>query len=665
MAVKFTLIGSQPGSDEYEGAVKLMKTLEAGLPGSAEGEIVLHPNADIQGRDVKDVDLLVMGWLKNYAPKLSFTGDGEEIITDRARIESFCTVIEIKAHPVSRVSRLGTEFFVDYSDKPKHSVTYQSNQQKLAAISFLRGILGKSPYVTNLIWFTGVKPGELEGLLKLEDGMPPMMSNTLPDEYTAADFFQHVIWQKKPYVTKAGEYALDCFCGREDVEKFIANFAKRRTQAGELTRRRIELITSQAVGKDFAGLAEGKMNICRGTAGTGKTIGLIQAAIRYVEEKEARVIILTYNAALAADIRRLFALAQLPELFEKSCVTIETMHRFFRRLASAALHGGRLPAEEFFSRYDETLGELLAYLEDEEDPKRFLREIMGRDDFLNWDYCFIDEAQDWTVRERDLILKIFGPDRIIVADGGRQFVRKIAACDWKVVEELKSIRLKKCLRQKNNLIRFINHCLDSLGREDARVVSADKLTGGRVVVCADDSRRYQLFRRELELVREAGNIPYDMLFLVPSVMVGKEPRHFRYTEEFERNSLPVWDGTDPEVRSAVNLSGDAVRVLQYDSARGLEGWTVVCIWLDAFLEEKEKYFDDPVSPDALTLESREDRLKEYLLNWLMIPLTRAIDTLVITFRDENSDIAKTLIALAKEYPDYVILEQHGAGSASE
>lgn len=47
---------------------------------------------------------------------------------------------------------------------------------------------------------------------------------------------------------------------------------------------------------------------------------------------------------------------------------------------------------------------------------------------------------------------------------------------------------------------------------------------------------------------------------------------------------------------------------------------------------------------------------KHLVNWLMIPLTRAIDTLVITLRDYDSTISKQILKIANEHPDYIIVK---------
>ena len=73
---------------------------------------------------------------------------------------------------------------------------------------------------------------------------------------------------------------------------------------------------------------------------------------------------------------------------------------------------------------------------------------------------------------------------------------------------------------------------------------------------------------------------------------------------------------------------------------------------DVFLEEKEKaYVSGEV--DSLLLETPEERKGKYLLNWAMIPLTRAIDTIVITLKNPMSKAALFLKEVAVECSDFV------------
>ena len=83
---------------------------------------------------------------------------------------------------------------------------------------------------------------------------------------------------------------------------------------------------------------------------------------------------------------------------------------------------------------------------------------------------------------------------------------------------------------------------------------------------------------------------------------------------------------------------DQLRIVQYDSCRGLEGWSVFNLGFDDFIEYKSKLWDkNPIQNNDGMIEYSKLK-QQYLLQWLMIPLTRGIDTLVIHFSNKESEI---------------------------
>lgn len=81
-------------------------------------------------------------------------------------------------------------------------------------------------------------------------------------------------------------------------------------------------------------------------------------------------------------------------------------------------------------------------------------------------------------------------------------------------------------------------------------------------------------------------------------------------------------------------------MLQYDSVRGLEGWSVCCMELEQMVKEKRKEYSGKSNP--LLLQSKAYSIKKHIDNWLMIAMTRAIDTLIITLNDSLSNEGKVL-----------------------
>ena len=651
MSVSVQVFGSKPDSEEYQCALILKEKLMKAFPNNVVGEIYIQANATLFGQTVKDVDIIMMGVLDNYSLPLKYVDINGDFTNGNVEINSFCTVIEVKSHDINGVFRKGTEFYVKYRDGA-HCVTTQSNEQKISAQRFFTHTLKQSPFITNLIWFTGLTPDDLEELLKLDN--KPMLTNAMAKDFSIDELMQLLVWQKTPTCYR-GKYRFASNgynCSPETLFTQFQLFGKEKTHMGELTRKRIEQLTAKTIGGAYPDKKD--MSIFRGRAGTGKTVALINTAIHIVDQENARVIILTYNKALVSDIKRIFALADLPDLFQESCVAIYTMHSFFFLIISKGMYDGRLDGDDFLENYNHYLNELYDFLQQGNDSIECLKEILSNDYRLNWDYCFIDEAQDWSKLERDLIVLIFGYQNLIVADGGQQFVRGLQGCDWNVTPNRNNIKLKYCLRQKNNLIKFVNCFSNAFAKLDSSIQSSDKMPGGRVIIYDSLSHFWEDSQQIVGELKQAGNIMYDLLFLVPSAFVDKESRHFKYIEDFEEHDIFVWDGTNEVTRSAYPIYGDEARVLQYDSSRGLEAWTVICMGFDTFLKEKlVHYVEDDNSVSALFLESAEEKRMKYLLNWALIPLTRAIDTCVIILDDNASKIAEILKHLANDNPDYI------------
>lgn len=91
-------------------------------------------------------------------------------------------------------------------------------------------------------------------------------------------------------------------------------------------------------------------------------------------------------------------------------------------------------------------------------------------------------------------------------------------------------------------------------------------------------------------------------------------------------------------------------MFQYDSCRGLEGWCVVCANFDELIQYKLNTYK--LTEDELCFDPEVAKKRNVLL-WALMPLTRPIDTLVITLSDTDSEIGKMLKQLADIYPDFI------------
>src|SRR5690606_11029426 len=104
-------------------------------------------------------------------------------------------------------------------------------------------------------------------------------------------------------------------------------------------------------------------------------------------------------------------------------------------------------------------------------------------DQVDWDYIFIDEAQDWPEDEKEILFTIFKTNKFIVADGVDQLVRGIRRTQWtRNIESHIDIKgQRKSLRQKTNLCNFVRTYSDQFGLNWDVEPSSD-LPGGKIQI---------------------------------------------------------------------------------------------------------------------------------------------------------------------------------------
>jgi hypothetical protein len=97
----------------------------------------------------------------------------------------------------------------------------------------------------------------------------------------------------------------------------------------------------------------------------------------------------------------------------------------------------------------------------------------------------------------------------------------------------------------------------------------------------------------------------------------------------------VWAATYVDVREHFPTDRDALRIVQYDSCRGLEELTVINYAFDEFSEYKYRQWI--AAPELGNLfAAPEERAGLFASRWALFPLTRAMDTLVINVTSQQS-----------------------------
>ncbi len=691
MSININIKG-QSDTDEYKAGQELKAIFEKSLPQEIEGDITIVSNVTLFGQEVKDVDLVVFGTVgKGFKRKLKFRPkDQEEYIDKNVYFSNFCFAIELKKHILKDI-HIGSlnNILVTYNGK-KHDVTYQSERQKFSLVRYFKNIdeVKKTVWVSNFIWLKNVTSKELLELTKKGE------HNILPKEFGIDWLFMLILSQSKPFkhtLSSNPYWGSQSWKANEiefsNLERAFELFENVKKNVGNISRSHFErmskkILKDQKFAEAILDSSDkgGKFVIIQGKAGTGKTVKLLNIACDLCLNYQKRCLILTYNFTLVADIRRTLTFAHIPDGVGRESVRIMTLFKFFIDLFEGfGIYTGKdvLDDKEFFNNYETYCKTLSEFIKENKKPEIDIEEIMQQNhQLVSWDYIMIDEAQDWNPFEVEILYSIFGPSKIVISQAPDQKVRasnnpKWVRPKWRIDHDFVQTNEKKSFRQKANLVSFVNQFAEKFNLTWELEPNED-FVGGKVIITTNYN--IELHKDLYSDCLKNGNKAYEMLFLVaPSKIIEDgekeityklnkqdensitktiKQRHCSLVDEFA-GQIDFWDGTNKELRRDYPIKVDQHRLIQYESCRGLEGWTVVCIEIDELVKYLSNKYKEDTDNLELELESPEEKKNRYIYMWSLIPLTRAIDTLVITIKDKNSDIAKKLYEVHKENSKFI------------
>lgn len=206
---------------------------------------------------------------------------------------------------------------------------------------------------------------------------------------------------------------------------------------------------------------------------------------------------------------------------------------------------------------------------------------------------------------------------------------------------------------KRNLARFSNAFAQSLGLASWQVEPSRDAPGGRVIVLEGSYLDHADLHDSIGSVAALGDAqPIDVLFCVPPSQVVEDESGGRASTVaawLRQRGEEVWDGASRDVRRDIPRSERQYRVVQYQSCRGLEGWLVVCLGLDELYDLKL----DEFRHGADHRENLETAAAVHAGLWTMIPICRAMDTIVICLSGESGPVRDALDAARRALPDVV------------
>jgi hypothetical protein len=647
------IVGTE-GSSEYRAAIMVRDALESAWPGVTtspveEDDIKIAVSVKISGYKIQDIDIVLAGRLsrpRQVRPARVIRGHTGNRLNNRPLIvESFVVTIEVKDQDDRGVRINDDQVQVRYSRSGK--VEWKSaTDQNVNQVHSLKAYFSDQHadvFVRRCMVF-------------------PSLSNISAPSAVASGFNGHqlisAIASPSPVLERKGQGFLSAG-NSSAIDKVLGSPLFRPMVPTRLDRERIDRIAakSPAVDELLATLGSGTIFL-RGYGGTGKTVLLLQTAWKQFKVDGKRTLILTYNLALAADMRRLMALMAIPSSSEDGGIQIGTVMSFLYKWF-AKLH--LLEEEELdFSKYpalcDTAVEMINSGAVTAEDIENIVAEEPEKFDF---DQVFVDEGQDWPQGETALLKALYSPLRLCVADGIDQFTRGQRA-DWRTGvprNERKTQSLTTCLRLKRNLSLFVAEIARATGmgwEAEANPVAG----GGRLIILCKPYETAREFHEQLVRdLREDGNAPVDMLFCVPPGGVKREgsTTHSTMSTVLSTWGQETWDGVDPGSRLDFARSSEQARIVQYASCRGLEGWSVVLDGFDDFLEHTadRKRIEGLTKDEIEGFVDLETAAIREAWRWGMIALTRPIDTLVIQLSNPTSKYGRQILDVAQSFGDFV------------
>ena len=642
-----TLIG-QEDTREYPVALRIKEAFERQWKGISnspieQDDIKIFASAKICGYKVSDIDVIVCGKLRQgrrFNSKKVIKDQNRNAITGQAiTVENFLIAIEVKDHDASGVKFEGETVYVKYKNK-WHNASDQNINQVHTLKNYFQDRKINS-WVHRLLVMNG-----------LEDTNIP---SVLPKKFSINDFFTEIAILSPPY-RRGRDWVLNSF-KPENIHNALNVPLFKRILPTQLDRKKMDRIASRKnIDNDWLNEFGKKQLIFRGHGGTGKTVMLLQAAYKAFDEDGMRTLFLTYNRALTADIMRSMSLMNIPSSIETGGIAIKTvMSLIYSWLHYLGLldEGNELGFEGYNEQCKEFIEMILSGAIEKSDIENIKIQFP---EIFHFDQLIIDEGQDWPQEEVDLIKLIYGPEIIAVADGIDQLIRGDRP-DWTrgvSKEQRKTIKLDRCLRMKNNLGHFANVLAKQAGI-NWKIEPNNEAGGGKIYIL---NKPYdlssELHSTLLKSSLVTGNSPIDFLFCVPpsNIVQDRDIKSCKLVNMIKQTNCTVWDGTNTEQRKDFPRDSNTYRVVQYSSCRGLEGWVVVAEHLDSFWNfqhnlAKNNYIENQ------DFKTKEDFAAEQAWKWCLIPLTRPIDTLVITIEDENSPFSLAIKNAANECEDIV------------
>lgn len=562
-------------------------------------------------------------------------------------VQSGLLLIEVKQKDAGDLVAAGADVFVNWGASKQSSLSKQLKDQ-VDAFDRWRSRYGLPFFwIHGIAWLTSVSED-----LRFADVAPQILTKD-------ATWFQ--------MLDAAGQREYSLFgvkdaAFRSAIDR-IGVILSRPHALTQRDRRRLDALTDSrltdtVIEQAKSALGKKQLRLC-GRAGSGKSTALAMLC-RYAYERGERVLLLAYHLALCNELEQLVRSIAGGQALKEGYISVQPIADFLAdaygwMFAPIPSENGKRDygaldrALEAVTENDDACDRLATSAAElkEQYPERFA-----------YDYIFIDEAQDCRDAEREFLRCCYATEAFVLADGVDQLVRRFERCNWNVgvsAAEREYIELPQSLRMSKNVAQFVNEVAIAAGARSWRIAPHPQLLGGRIVVYSGDACADKAFFEELLAdVRAEHAAPEDLLIAVWHELVDKTTRESRIARALRSWGYEVWDGVTSAARAVPPASSECIRVVQYDSVRGLEGWCTVLMELDAFFDFRKSL---PNADGCVTEADRTEAARRAVL----MALTRAAHTLVVTLRNPESEAARWILEAVAKMPREVV--RHASGTA--
>lgn len=295
----------------------------------------------------------------------------------------------------------------------------------------------------------------------------------------------------------------------------------------------------------------------------------------------------------------------------------------------------------------------------------------------------VDEAQDCSMWEKAVLMQMFGPENIIIATGGKdQLIRRSVENDWSKlfkqdVNVFREYLTHSSKRQHRNIANFINAFAKEFRLSTQFEFTENTPRLGEIVIdirsgIPDRTIPEDIAETFSKSGRAAGCSNFEgMIVMLPHkgyVNTIQQGRHRIELDEYETvrigdeendhtiniikpDFMEIIDCTiNSKGRLLEEVDSKHVRAMFYDSCRGLEAWSTMCIDLDEFYYEKMESEDAQnyaVENTQFMGADREILIEQFASIWMFMVLTRPIHNLYIKIRNPHSEFSERLLRIAE------------------